>query len=98
MAIMRNKAANTPIFNEPPKAIVVDLDGTLLDSKGHLSARNAIAIERCIASRLPVIVATSRAERSIRKLIGHELTDLCSLVMMNGAIAKGVAPLSGFLR
>lgn len=95
---MKNKAANLLAFNKLPKAVAIDLDGTLLDSNSHLSKRNAAALEKCIINDIPIIIATARPERSIRRLIGQELSSCCSLVMLNGAIAKGAIPLSGFHR
>ncbi|UCH42177.1 MAG: HAD family hydrolase [Dehalococcoidales bacterium] len=89
---------NLPQINQPPSAIAIDLDGTLLSSNSKLSPRNRKAIERCLLKCLPIVVATSRPERSIRRLIGNELTDRCSLVMLNGAVAKAAPPLSGFVR
>ncbi|MCX6013382.1 MAG: HAD family hydrolase [Chloroflexi bacterium] len=89
---------NLPDFAYPPDAIALDLDGTLLNSQERLSKRNLQAIKDCLSHNIPVIIATSRAERSIQKLIGRELTKCCSLVMMNGAIVKGNPPLSGFLK
>lgn len=88
---------NLPSF-EKCQAIAIDLDGTLLDSKSNLSARSRTALEQCILLGLPTIIATSRAERSVRRLVGNELADRCSLVMMNGAVAKGTTPLSGSVK
>lgn len=89
---------NLPIFDIAPKAIAIDLDGTLLNTKSQVSARNRLAIDSCVSSGLPVIIATARTERSVRRLIGEELANMCSLVMMNGTIARGRAPLSGIIR
>jgi len=95
----RNKTIlNLPNFDRPPRAIAIDLDGTLLNSKSQLSPHNRTAIERCLSKGLPILIATARTERSVRRLIGDELTDRCSLVMMNGTIAKGRTPLSGNIR
>jgi Cof subfamily protein (haloacid dehalogenase superfamily) len=89
---------NLPTFNKLPGAIAIDLDGTLLNSKTQLSERNRAALEKCIERGIPVIIATSRSERSTRRVIGNDLSDACSLVMANGAISKGRVPLSGFVR
>ena len=89
---------NLPTFSNPPRAIAIDLDGTLLDSNAKLSDRNRTAIKKCLVNGLPIIIATSRPERSIRRLIGNELTNSCSLVMLNGAVAKAAPPLSGFVK
>jgi Cof subfamily protein (haloacid dehalogenase superfamily) len=84
-----------PEFHKRPGAITLDLDGTLLNSRGLLSVRNSKAIDECLQKGIPIVVATSRPARSVRRLIGAELMGRCSLVMQNGAIGIGVAPLSG---
>jgi Cof subfamily protein (haloacid dehalogenase superfamily) len=89
---------NLPKFTKLPGAIAIDLDGTLLNSKTQLSERNRAALEKCIERGIPVIIATSRSERGTRRVIGAELSDSCSLVMANGACARGKAPLSGLVR
>jgi Cof subfamily protein (haloacid dehalogenase superfamily) len=93
-----NKPIIHPEFHKCPEAIALDLDGTLLNSQGLLSARNSRAIERCLERNIPVVIATSRAARSVRRLIGAGLMERCSLVLQNGAIGIGVAPLSGNIK
>lgn len=87
-----------PEFQKCPDAIALDLDGTLLNSHGQLSARNSRAIENCLQHGIPVIITTSRPARSVRRLFGFELMSRCSLVLQNGAIGIGVAPLSGNIK
>ncbi len=84
---------NLPPLRCRPRAVALDLDGTLLNSRGELSPRNRRAVAQALAAGLPVVIATSRAGRSVRRLIGPELTHVCSLVMLNGALARGAAPL-----
>ena len=88
-----------PEFTHLPKAIAIDLDGTLLNSRLKVSDRNRSALQNCIEKKIPVIIATSRPVRSVRRhLLGEELTQRCSLVLMNGALAFGTPPLSGSYR
>lgn len=87
-----------PVFHKIPGAIAIDLDGTLLNSETQLSERNRTAIEACLARAIPVVIATSRPARTTRRALGDNLSDKCSLVLMNGALALGVPPLSGELR
>ena len=89
---------NLPRFEKPPDAIVLDLDGTLLNSQTQLSERNRVAINRCVAQDIPVIIATSRPARSVRRFLGYELTDSCSLILLNGAVARAAPPLSGLIQ
>jgi HAD superfamily hydrolase (TIGR01484 family) len=70
----------------------------LLNSQTELSERNRAAIEKCLAQNIPVIIATSRAKRTVYRLIGDELASKCSLVMLNGALAIGKPPLNGYLK
>ena len=87
-----------PNFDHSPSAIAIDLDGTLLDSQTRLSARNHHALEQCLAHGIPVIIATSRPVRIFNRVFPQGLAAGCSLVIMNGAIAKGNPPLSGYFK
>jgi len=89
---------NLPKFEKMPKAIAIDLDGTLLNSRTELSPRNRHALQTCIKKGIPVIIATSRPLRIFDRIFPGDLAIGCSLVAMNGAIAKGAAPLSGFYK
>ncbi len=84
-----------PSFDRVPRAVAIDLDGTLLDSRSRLSARNTAAVGGCVARGLPVVIATSRPARSVRRLVGDELVQACSLVLQNGAVTRGTIPLYG---
>ena len=79
---------NLPKFTKLPGAVVIDLDGTLLNSHSQLSQRNRLALEKGIERRIPVIIATSRSERGTRRVIGNDLANACSLVMANGSCAR----------
>ena len=86
---------NLPEFIGYPGAIAIDLDGTLFDSRTHLSTRNRRAIHRCLEREIPVIIVTSRPTRSVHRYLDNEMTGACSLVLQNGAIALAAPPLSG---
>jgi len=89
---------NLPAFDRIPKAIAVDLDGTLLNTEARLSDRSRAAVEECVARGLPVAIATSRPARTVRRLLVGNLASTCSLVVMNGAAALAAPPLSGAFR
>ena len=89
---------NLPSFKECPGAIAIDLDRTLFDNRTRLSPRNRRAVEKCIDRGIPVIIATSRPARAVRRFLGDTLADSCSLVMQNGAIAVASPPLSGNIK
>ncbi len=89
---------NLPVFTRPPGAVAIDLDGTLFDSQTRLSARNRSALENCMTRGIPLVIATSRPARAVRRYFGDKLTDSCSLVLQNGAIAISAPPLSGRIK
>jgi len=84
-----------PEFTRPPDAVAVDLDGTLFDSNICLSTRSREALEKCTKRGIPIIIATSRPARSVRRYCGEVFINGCSRILQNGAIAYGAPPLSG---
>jgi Cof subfamily protein (haloacid dehalogenase superfamily) len=96
--VMQDEGLRLPSFSKIPGAVAIDLDGTLLNSQTQLSERNRAAVEACVARDIPVIIATSRATRTTRRVLGESLFDKCSLVVMNGALALGASPLTGVFK
>ena len=87
---------NLPDFsNGVPRAVVLDLDGTALNSSSRLSPRTASAVLALIDTGMPIVIATARPERVIPVLTGPEIAARCSLVHMSGSAAVGRHPLSG---
>lgn len=95
--MVKSTDVNLPSF-EKCRAVAIDLDGTLLDSKANLSARSRTALEQCISDGLAVIIATSRPARIFNRIFPKDLAIGCSWAIMNGAIAKGNPPLSGYFK
>jgi Cof subfamily protein (haloacid dehalogenase superfamily) len=89
---------NLPEFGTLPRAIAIDLDGTLLNSETRLSDRSQLVLEKCIARNIPVIIATSRPARIFDRIFPAGLKQKCSYIIMNGSIARGAPPLSGYFR
>jgi len=89
---------NIPVFSRPPRAVAIDLDGTLLNSQTQLSHRSRRALEQCIERGTPVIIATSRPARIFNRIFSGDLAQKCSFILMNGAIVKGNPPLSGYIK
>jgi Cof subfamily protein (haloacid dehalogenase superfamily) len=87
-----------PVLSRLPNAIAIDLDGTLLNTQTQVSSRNLSAIIKCLERSIPIVIATSRPARLLRRLIGEELMNRCSLVFQNGAIGIGAPPLSGRIK
>jgi Cof subfamily protein (haloacid dehalogenase superfamily) len=86
---------NLPDFTVPPKAIALDLDGTLLDSRREVSERNRRALERCAAGGLAVIISTARPVRWMSRLFTEGERARLSFVNQNGGVVRGAGPLAG---
>lgn len=89
---------NLPEFEKPPGAVALDLDGTLFNSHEEISPRNRKALEQCLERGIPVILATSRPARLFHRVFPDDLVKLCSYAVMNGAVAAGCPPLSGYFK
>ncbi len=68
------------------EAVVLDLDGTLLDSNKELSNRNKKSIEHLFKSQIPVIIATARPPRAVKHLLPPEVHSQAIMVYYNGAM------------
>jgi Cof subfamily protein (haloacid dehalogenase superfamily) len=51
--------------------VITDLDGTLLNSRGQLSAVNEQAIRQAMAKGVPVVIATGKTRYSAQKIISR---------------------------
>ncbi len=71
------------------RLIAVDIDGTLLDSRGNLPARNRRAVRRALDTGLHVVLATGRAFHHAAPTAA-ELADDLVLIVSNGALTKTV--------
>ncbi|MFD0676469.1 MULTISPECIES: HAD family hydrolase [unclassified Paenibacillus] len=67
------------------QAIVLDLDGTLLDSSRHITDRSLRAVLDCHDRGIHVIIATARPARSVRMLLPDVLLELGCIIYYNGA-------------
>ncbi|MDF2961793.1 MAG: hydrolase [Paenibacillus sp.] len=67
------------------QAVVLDLDGTLLNSKRKVSPRSLRAVLDCHDCGVPVVIATARPARSVRMLLPGELLELGCVIYYNGA-------------
>ncbi|OAB40393.1 Cof-type HAD-IIB family hydrolase [Paenibacillus antarcticus] len=65
--------------------IVLDLDGTLLNSMKQVSERNLVAILNCYNKGMRIIFATARPPRAVRWFLPEQLLDIGSFVYYNGA-------------
>lgn len=75
------------------KAVVFDLDGTLLNSRKEVTERSKKAILQIHKKGITVIFATARAPRSVKVFLPQELREISTIFYYNGALiideAKG---------
>lgn len=69
------------------KLLAIDIDGTLLDSKGRVPAANLDAIHRAAAGGVRIVIATGRSFHFALQALG-DLPDDITLLAYNGAIAR----------
>ena len=79
-------------FPMPISLLALDLDGTLLDSRGLISERNRIAIEHARREGVHVALVTGRRFRDSRP-VALELGLDVPLISHNGALTKHAATL-----
>ena len=72
--------------------LALDLDGTLLDSRGHISERNRVAIDNAREQGVHVALVTGRRFRDSRP-VALELGLDVPLISHNGALTKHAATL-----
>lgn len=69
------------------QAVVLDLDGTLLDSDKSISPRNYSAVKGCFDSGIHIIVATARPPRAAEAFI-KAIPFVDYIVFYNGALVR----------
>ncbi|TGA98174.1 HAD family phosphatase [Sporolactobacillus shoreae] len=70
-------------------ALVLDLDGTLLNSDKKVSGRNLRALKEVIKRDIPMIIATARPPRSVKQMLPEEIRSSAFMVYYNGALIDG---------
>ncbi|MDQ8738072.1 HAD family hydrolase [Paenibacillus sp. LHD-38] len=66
-------------------SVVLDLDGTLLNTQREVSQRNLHAVLDCHKNGIQIIIATARPSRSVRMLLPEALLQLGCMIYYNGA-------------
>lgn len=69
------------------RLVSLDIDGTLLDSEGHLPADNQAAVARAQAAGVEVALATGRRYEFARPIF-EALPGPLTLILSNGAVVK----------
>lgn len=75
-----------PPLPDQPAIVAIDLDGTLLNSRGALSARSRDAVLRLIEHGTRVAIATARPGRAVARLLDPQITEAIDLVHVDGAV------------
>lgn len=68
------------------RAIVLDLDFTLLTRKKEVRKRTLSTLVSAHEQGFKLIIATSRPIRAVRKFVPIELLEKCTLISLNGAV------------
>lgn len=79
-----------------PKAIRligIDVDGTMLDSQGHLPAANRDAIHEAVAAGIHIALVTGRSYPFARP-VADSLPPAISLIVSNGAVERSMEGLT----
>jgi Cof subfamily protein (haloacid dehalogenase superfamily) len=69
------------------RLVALDIDGTLLDSHGHIPAANLEAVARAIGAGVEVALATGRRYDFARSIF-EQLPEPLTLILSNGAVVK----------
>jgi Cof subfamily protein (haloacid dehalogenase superfamily) len=69
------------------RLIGIDVDGTLLDSEGHLPDENVAAIEEAVTAGVHVALVTGRSYPWARP-VARTLPDSVTLIVSNGAVER----------
>lgn len=76
--------------NRSIRALVFDLDGTLLNSQKKVTERTQQALIQCAEMGLHLFIATARPLRSVKALIPFNTLRLMSAVYYNGAYSRDI--------
>src|SRR5687768_11358134 len=71
------------------RLIGIDIDGTLLDSSGHMPEANRVAIHDAVAAGVHVALVTGRSYPFARP-VADRLPVSISLIVSNGAVERAM--------
>ena len=75
----------------PPRLIAIDLDGTLLNTDGRISARNRAALQLAEGNGAEIVIATGRRHAyAMRVLHDLSLRSANALVSSNGTVIRNL--------
>lgn len=70
------------------RLVAIDIDGTLLDSRGRVSEDNAAAVVAARAAGVDVVLVTGRSYPFARAVVADLLPEDVALIVSNGAIER----------
>lgn len=70
-----------------PRLIAIDIDGTLIDSRGRIPEENLAAVREAMGAGLDVVLVTGRSFPFARA-VAEPLPDAITLIVSNGAIER----------
>ncbi len=73
----------------PIRLLALDLDGTLLNSRGQVSERNRKALEQARERGVRVAIVTGRRFRDARPKLARSLVLLRTLVLLTATLCGG---------
>jgi Cof subfamily protein (haloacid dehalogenase superfamily) len=79
---------DTPPARPTPRLVAIDLDGTLLDPDGHVSARSEAALCDAAAAGIVVTIATGRPPVMLGALLDSANTAVSYVIGANGAMVQ----------
>lgn len=65
--------------------VVLDLDGTYLNSAKQVSERNLAAVRACFDEGMKIVIATARPPRAVKEFLPEELHRIAAFAYYNGA-------------
>ncbi len=74
----------------PYRHLLIDVDGTLLDSSGVVSPRNLAALQRAVAAGMTLVLATGRTYSSLMRITGGQALPPFHMITNGGAV--GLTP------
>ncbi|WP_159884149.1 HAD family hydrolase [Paenibacillus puerhi] len=69
-------------------AVVMDLDGTLLNSRKELTARTLKVLLHLAGQGIKLVIATARPPRAVKELLPASLLRHCAIICYNGALFR----------
>jgi Cof subfamily protein (haloacid dehalogenase superfamily) len=89
--VVENRGCTVPTTHRHPPATIrligIDVDGTLLDSEGHLPEANRAAIHDAVAAGIHVALVTGRSYPFARP-VADPLPESLTLIVSNGAVER----------